>query len=146
MWLYSRTVNANTLQLFEDLHNSTGFATSQSTENTEFASVHCTKLYQAVRETGPNPFISFLPPAMKLQRESLGAFCCLAAKMCNFWKCSSRIKRPGLTTPIWSSPRFVVPDSPSQEVLSSDKIKTPHSEMSLPITFKHSQLRGEGGE
>lgn len=37
----------------------------------------------------PILFISFSLPAMKLRRKPVGAFCCLVAEMCNFWKCSS---------------------------------------------------------
>lgn len=85
--------------------------------------MHATKLYQTVKETGPNPFISFPPPAMKLQRKSLGAFCCLAAEMCNFWKCSSRIMRPRLSPPTRSSPNSVVPDSQSHKFLVRIKPK-----------------------
>lgn len=47
----------------------------------------------------PILFISLPLPAMKLQRKPVGAFCCLVAVMCNFWKCWSRMKRPGRTTP-----------------------------------------------
>lgn len=47
----------------------------------------------------PILFISFSLSAMERQRKPVGAFCCLVAEMCNFWKCSSRMKRPGLTTP-----------------------------------------------
>lgn len=78
---------------------------------------------------------------MKLHRKLLGAFCCLVAEICNFWKCSHRIKRPGLTASKRSSLSRVVPDSQSHKVSSSNEIKTPHSEMWLPTTFQHFQQR-----
>lgn len=78
---------------------------------------------------------------MKLHRKLLGAFCCLVAEICNFWKCSHRIKRPGLTASKRSSLSWVVPDSQSHKVSSSNEIKTPHSKMWLPTTFQHFQQR-----
>lgn len=46
----------------------------------------------------PVLFISFSLSAVKRQRKPVGAFGCLVAERCNFWKRSSRMRRPGLTT------------------------------------------------
>lgn len=112
MWLSSGTLYASTPQFqrfFDALHNSRGSAPIRPTENTKCASAHSAKLHQTCQGKGSNPFISLPPPDMKLQRKLLGAFCCLAAEMCNFWKCSSRVKRLELTTPDQIQSQF---DSP----------------------------------
>lgn len=82
---------------------------------------------------------------MKLQRKSLGAFCCLAAEMCNFWKFSSRIKRPGLTPPTRSCLNFVVPDSQSHKFLVQIKSKHLTQKCDYPPLLNTSRGGGKKG-
>lgn len=82
----------------------------------------------------PILFISFSLPAMKLQRKPVGAFCCLVAEMCNFWKCSSRMKRPGRAR---APPLQSHVTGPSLSKFNA--IRIPQRATCLPTTFKHFQ-------